>query len=224
MAKILLVEDDTNLADSVVQYLKAEHHVVETTESGEDALQLMKTSAYDVVILDIGLPDKTGIEVLTEYRNSRGGARVLILTGKDKIEEKEQGFDAGADDYLTKPFHIKELAARVRALLRRPAEVSADVIRLKNLELNPRTFCVTVGGTDIQLTRREMSLLEFFMRYPNQVFSSESLLTRVWQSDADVGPDTIKTYINRLRTKLGDNSAEVGIKTVHGVGYMLESK
>lgn len=221
MAKILIVEDDANLADTVAQYLTGEHHLVEVTHGGDDAQHLMRISTFEVVILDLGLPDKNGLEVLKEYRGAGGTARVLILTGKGKIDEKEQGFDAGADDYLTKPFHVKELAARVRALLRRPAEMQQDVLQVAGLELNTKNYKVTNQGNELQLTPREFSLLEFLMRYPNQVFNAETLLARVWQSDSEASPDTIKVYINRLRTKLGGDSP-ASIKTVFGVGYKLE--
>lgn len=223
MAKILLVEDDSNLADNVAQYLGAEHHLVETTSCGEDAQHLMRLSTYEIVILDLGLPDKNGLDVLRQYRSSGGTARVLILTGRDKIDEKEKGFDAGADDYLTKPFHVKELAARVRALLRRPGDLTQDVLKAGELSLNTKTYKVTLSGEDLKLTPREFALLEFFMRYPNQVFNAETILTRVWQSDSEASPDTIKVYINRLRTKLGESS-DAQIKTVFGVGYKLDAQ
>ncbi|MBA3858067.1 MAG: DNA-binding response regulator [Cyanobacteria bacterium PR.3.49] len=221
MAKLLVVEDDSNLADSVVDMLKSENHMVEFTPNGMDAANLLAVSAYDLIVLDLGLPDKDGIEVLKEYRGRGGRGKVLILTGRGKIEEKEQGLDLGADDYLTKPFHVKELAARVRALLRRPEGVVAEVLRTATFELNAKTFTFTKGGVEVPLTKREFTLLEFLMRHPNQVFSSEAIIARVWQSDSEASADTVKVYINRLRNKLGDN-LDAEIKTVYGVGYKLE--
>ncbi len=221
MAKVLIVEDDSNLADSVIEYLRAENHVVEAVTGGEDARHYLSVSSYDVIVLDLGLPDLDGLEVLKHYRSKGGSGRVLILTGRGKLEEKEAGLDAGADDYLTKPFHVKELAARVRALLRRSTEVSDDVLRAGNLELNTKNFKFLKDGVEVTMTRREFSLLEFFMRHPDEVFSADALIARVWQSESEASSDTIKVYVNRLRGKFGKDSS-VAIKTVYGVGYKLE--
>lgn len=221
MAKVLIVEDDTNLADSVIEYLQAENHVVEAVTSGEDARNYLSVSSYDVIVLDLGLPDLDGLDVLKHYRSKGGNGRVIVLTGRDKLEEKEAGLDAGADDYLTKPFHVKELAARVRALLRRSSEVSDDVLKAGNLQLNSKDFTFMRDGVEVTMTRREFALLEFFMRHPNEVFSAEALIARVWQSDSEASSDTIKVYVNRLRGKIGKES-NVSIKTVYGVGYKLE--
>ncbi|HEY9787308.1 MAG TPA: response regulator transcription factor [Candidatus Obscuribacterales bacterium] len=221
MAKVLIVEDDTELADTISRYLQLENHTVEMVARGGDASHYLSVSEYDVIVLDLGLPDKDGIDVLREYRNKGGNGRVLILTGRGKIEQKERGLDSGADDYLTKPFHVKELCARVRALLRRGGDVSSNILKVAGLEMNTSTFSLTKSGTEVPLTRREFALLEFLMRHPEQVFSAEAILTRVWQSDSEASPDTIKVYINRLRSKLGEDS-QACIKTVYGVGYKLE--
>ncbi len=221
MAKLLVVEDDSNLADSVVDMLKSENHTVEHAPNGADAANLLAVSAYDAIVLDLGLPDKDGIEVLREYRGRGGKGKILILTGRGKVEEKELGLDLGADDYLTKPFHVKELAARMRALLRRPENVVTEVLKTATFELNAKTFTFTKSGVEVPLTKREFLLLEFLMRHPNQVFSSEAIIARVWQSESEASADTVKVYINRLRNKLGEN-LDAEIKTVYGVGYKLE--
>jgi DNA-binding response OmpR family regulator len=222
MAKLLIIEDDSNLADSVVDMLKAENHTVEHAANGADALALMAVSVFDLIVLDLGLPDKDGIEILRSYRHRGGEGKVIILTGRGKIEEKELGLDAGGDDYLTKPFHVKELAARVRALLRRPEGMYSNVLKTAEFELNAKTFTFTKGGVEIPLTKREFTLLEFLMRHPNQVFSPEAIIARVWQSDTEASTDAVKVYVNRLRNKLG-NKMHAEIKTVYGVGYKLET-
>lgn len=222
MSKLLIVDDDVNLVDTIAEFLRAEHHVVEAVHDGEMARDLLKTYVYELVILDLGLPDIDGLTVLTGYRSAGGTAKVLILTGKDKIEEKEAGLDAGADDYLTKPFHVKELAARVRALLRRPLQALTDELRAACLIVHPKDHKVFKNGQEVNLSPKEFALLEFFMRYPNQLFSADAILDRVWHSESDVSPDTVKVCINRLRNKIGTDSDSPTITNVFGVGYKLE--
>jgi len=221
MAKILLVEDDQSLAKLVRNWLSLEHHVVETVEDGEEALHRLKVSEYDLVILDWTLPKLTGVEVLKEHRRMGGQTPVLMLTGKDKISDKEEGFDAGADDYLTKPFHGKELTARIKALLRRPALLVKDLLRVGDLSLEKQNFSVHRGDNEIRLLPKEFALLEFLMRHPNQVFSAEALLERVWVSESESTVEAVTTCIKRLRRKLESDGSSSPIVTVHGVGYKL---
>ncbi|MBS1952575.1 MAG: response regulator transcription factor [Cyanobacteria bacterium SZAS-4] len=222
MSKLLLVEDDVNLVTMVAEFLRSEHHVVEVVHDGEMARDLLKTYVYELVILDLGLPDISGLTVLKDYRSRGGSAKILILTGKDKIEEKEEGLDAGADDYLTKPFHVRELLARVRALLRRPEQTFNDELKAASLILYPRDHKVEKNGKPLNLSPREFALLEFFMRHPNQLFNADALLDRVWQSDSEASADTIKVTINRLRSKIGTDSHSPVITTVFGHGYKLD--
>lgn len=224
MAKILIVEDDQNLVNMIVDWLEFERHTVEAVGDGNDAMAMLRAYSYDLVILDLTLPGMGGEQVCSEYRSGGGKARILMLTGKGAIEDKEAGFDAGADDYLTKPFHSKELSARVRALLRRSAEVVSETLKAGSLTLNTREFTVTQDGVVLQLAPKEFALLEFFMRHPNQVFSAESLLDRVWQAEGDASIDTVRVCINRLRTKLKADDATACVKTVFGVGYKLETE
>lgn len=222
MAKLLLVDDDTSLADTVARYLKqTEHYVVDCAFTGEEALDLMRTYEYDVVVLDWGLPEMSGLDVLNAYRDRGGRSRVLMLTAKTELTNKEKGFNAGADDYLTKPFTVKELALRIKALLRRPTDYVSDQIAVADLVLNTKTYHVTKGGNPVDLTRKEFALLELFMRYPNQVFSPDSILDRLWKSESDTSADSIKVWIKRLRSKIDDDQTRL-IKNVHGVGYKLE--
>lgn len=223
MAKILLVEDDQALAKLVRNWLSLEHHNVETVEDGEEALHRLKVSEYDLVILDWTLPKMAGVEVLKEHRRIGGQTPVLMLTGKDKISDKEEGFDAGADDYLTKPFHGKELTVRIKALLRRPPLLVEDVLRVGDLVLEKGNFSVRRAESEIRLLPKEFALLEFLMRHPNQVFSAEALLERVWVSESESTVEAVTTCIKRLRRKLEADGGTSPIATVHGVGYKLVS-
>lgn len=222
MAKILIAEDDTQLSTLVEDWLKAELHTVELVENGNDAIDLLKLSKYDLLILDWNIPGKSGVEVCVWHRKQGGSTPVLILTGKDKIEEKEEGFDSGADDYLTKPFHLRELSARVRALLRRPADVAKTVLNAGRLVLDVNACRVIKDGKQIDLFPKEFALLEFFMRHPNQVFSIEALQERIWASDSESSPEAVRVHIARLRSKIQDEGEPPLLKTVHRQGYMLD--
>lgn len=224
MAKILVIEDDEELAAVVQDWLTDENHVVDLLTKGADGIERLENYHYDLLILDINLPDMTGIEVCKKFRDSGGTTPILMLTGRTAISDKEQGLDAGADDYLTKPFHPRELSARVRALMRRVGggnEV-ATVLKARDLVLDPASHEVTRNGNKISLLPKEFSLLEFLMRHPEEVFSSETLLDRVWSSESDVSPDTVKVHINKLRSKIDVDGETSLIATVHRVGYKLQ--
>jgi DNA-binding response OmpR family regulator len=221
--KILLVEDEPDFSIIIGEWLRNEHHVVEVVETGEEAVDRLKFYKYDIVILDWMLPGLSGLEVCKNYRAGGGTTPILLLTAKKHVDEKEQGLDAGADDYLTKPFEMKELSARIRALLRRPSAFSGSVLQVGSLSLEPTTFKVTRSGEEIPLLPKEFALLEFMMRHPNQVFSAEALLDRVWSSDSEASPETIRTYIKRLRKKIDLEGQQSILSTVHGVGYKLEA-
>lgn len=225
MAKILLVEDDMGLSRMVRDWLTFEHHLVETADNGRDGLDKLQFYQYDLVILDWELPEMTGIQICKEFRSRGGTTPVLMLTGKGTIGDKESGFEAGADDYLTKPFHMKELSMRLRALLRRSSTaLQTDELKFRDLALEPSGHRVTRGGKDLSLLPKEFALLEFLMRHPNQVFSAEALLSRVWASETDTTVDAVSTCIKRLRKKIDVEGQTSIIKTVHGVGYKLESE
>jgi len=147
----------------------------------------------------------------------------LMLTGKGTINDKEQGLDAGADDYLTKPFHLKELSARIRALLRRPVTFTGTTLKVGSLEIDPSSHRLTIEGREVNLLPKEYAILEFLMRHPNEVFSPDALLNRVWNSESEASTDTVYTYIKTLRKKVSPEAPSSIIKTVHGVGYKLES-
>ena len=223
MAKILLVEDDVEFSGVVKSWLSNEHHAVEVVHDGLEARHQLQVFEYDLVVLDWQLPGLSGVEICQDFRSRGGMTPVLMLTGKSTVADKESGLDSGADDYLTKPFHMKELSARVRALLRRASRGTSNVLTIGDLVLDPANYRVTRDGAEIQLQKREFALLEFLMRNPNRVFSSEALLERVWATEADVTPDAIRVYIMRLRKKVDEGAKASLIQTVHGVGYKLQT-
>lgn len=222
VAKILLVEDDQNLADMMRDHLLADHHAVENAYDGETALALLKLYSFDVVLLDKNLPCLDGVSVCRRYRMGGGNARVLMVTGLGQMQDKEAGFEAGADDYLTKPFNTRELVLRIRALLRRPFLMERESITVGTLTINPHTFTACVNGVELHLTPKEFALLEFLARYPGQVFSTSTLIERIWPSDTETGPENIKVYVYRLRAKLGSSAGTPSITSVRWVGYKLE--
>ncbi|CAM6000451.1 unnamed protein product [Sphagnum balticum] len=224
MAKILLVEDDPELATLIANILNVERHTVESVSNGQEALGRLKMFKYELVVLDWMLPGMSGMDVCTEFRSKGGSTPILMLTSKSSPEEKEKGLDAGADDYLTKPFHPKELAARIRALLRRPQVVSAKLLQVGTVVLDPKTMKVYKDEVEIHLLPKEFSLLELFMRYPNQVFSGDALLDRVWAAESSASLDTVRTYIKTLRKKIDTEGNASLIRTVHGVGYCMDAQ
>jgi DNA-binding response OmpR family regulator len=222
MAKILMIEDDVELANKVRDWLVFEKFTVDLAHNGADATHFLAAYQYDVVILDWQLPDTSGLEICQAFRSKGGITPILFLTGKDSIENKELGLDSGADDYVTKPFHVKELGARLRALIRRTPGLQPQTISCANLSLETGTFKVKNEGKEVQLLPKEYALLDYLMRRPNQVFSSKALLNSVWDSDSEASDDTIRTYIKTLRKKVTASSGECPIKTIHGLGYKIE--
>ncbi|MFN8655086.1 MAG: response regulator transcription factor [Candidatus Obscuribacterales bacterium] len=219
MGKILLVEDEQELAVQIKDWLVSDGHLVEIALSGTEAGDYLAVNQYDLLILDRMLPGKSGMEICVTFRKKGGKTPILMLTARDSIEDRAEGLNAGADDYLCKPFHFVELSARVRAAIRRGATNPAVVYEHGEIKLNPETREVTKDGRVIHLEPREFNLLEFFLRHPNQIFSAEALLDRVWDTIAT--PDTVRTYVKALRHKLNDPGL---ISTVFGLGYKLESK
>lgn len=227
MSKILIVEDEQDLASQVADWLKREHYLCETVDNGAAALDRLRVYQYDVVLLDWMLPGMTGIEVCKQFRGRGGKTPILMLTAKSQEDDKETGLDIGADDYLVKPFGLKELSARIRALIRRTSISTQAVGKILNygkLELDPTSRRVTKEGAEVHLEPKEFSLLEFFMRNPDQVFSAEALINRCWESETLMSPDSIRTYIKGLRKKIDDKDGPSTIVTVHGVGYRFGTK
>ncbi len=218
MPTILLVEDDLVLSEVISCALTAAGHELDSFVSGSEGLEQLQSRQYDLVIVDWGLPGITGIEICTQFRSTGGTTPILFLTGKTHIDEKTIAFEQGADDYLTKPFNMRELMARVSALLKRPKQYVGDTICVGEFVLDLKAFCAKRNGTTISLTVKEFAVLELMMRYPNTVFSSEELLSRIWKLDAAVSDDTVRSCLNRLRIKLQEPSPIVTIKRK---GYKL---
>ncbi|HEY9733438.1 MAG TPA: response regulator transcription factor [Drouetiella sp.] len=221
MPKLLLADDDKQLRQIVGDWLEHEHYIVDLACDGLEAKEYLLSGGYDLLILDWSMPQLTGIEVCKWFRARGGSTPILMLTGKDEIEHKETGFGAGVDDYLTKPFELRELTARLRALLRRVSVASSSTIKVGPLVLDPDTHGASVDGKSLTLTGTEFAVLEFLGRHPNQVFNANALLDRVWNNSAEVSPDTVRVYIKRLRAKFDALGHSDLIQNVHGVGYKL---
>lgn len=224
MAKIVVVEDDKDLVNLIKGILSVERHTIDSVHDGHEALAIIQMHPYDLVILDWMLPGRNGTEICRDYRARGGTAPILMLTAKTAVDDRAEGLDSGADDYLTKPFHPKEFSARVRALLRRPQAIIEKTLKAADIELDPGQIKVFKAGNEIHLLPKEFALLELFLRYPTQVFSAEALLDRVWNTDSSASLDTVRTYIKTLRKKIDANPKDSLIRTVHGVGYSLSSK
>lgn len=222
--RILVVEDDRKVASFIRQGLAEEGHTVETAADGPAALDLLAGGPYDLVILDVMLPGRDGFAVLREARASGVRAPVLMLTARDTVADKVAGLDAGADDYLVKPFDFEELVARVRALLRRAADRRAPVLQLADLSLDPATRKVTRGGRRIELTSREWALLEYFMRSAGRVLTRPMLVQRVWGLDFDPESNIVEVYVGYLRKKIDGPGERRLLHTVRGAGYVMKDE
>ena len=223
MAKILLVDDDTELTSVLGEWLESEGYIVESAENGEEALSRLSHYEYDVVVMDVGLPDMEGFKVCSTYRSRGGTLPVIMLTGRGQISDKTQGFESGADDYLTKPFAFTELVARIRALLRRGGPHIGSRLKAKDLEMDPASRRVWRGGKDITLTSKEFSLLEFLLRNRDIVLTRTAILERVWGLNYDPMTNVVDVYIRSLRVKIDRDFDVPLIATVRGVGYKLEA-
>jgi len=222
MSKFLLVEDQLELVPIVQAFLAAAGHIIEHVDNGEDALHLLTNFKYDLIILDWGLPGMSGAEVCKEFRQSGGTTPIIFTTGRNDIDSKEEALDLGGDDYLVKPYNLRELSARIRTIMRRPAELLPSDLRIGDVVLNTETRVMTVTGKEVQLMPKECALLEYLMRHPNHACGSKALLDAVWPSDRDASTDTVRTWIKTLRTKLAAAGKDDFIKTVRSSGYLIE--
>lgn len=221
--KILLIEDDQEIAKTIISWFESERYAVTHSARGDDGLALLKDGNYDLAIIDWELPGLSGTEICRHYRQTKGTMPILVLTGKSMIADRVEGLDAGADDYLTKPFSLKELSARVRALLRRPAAVVENFLQVGDLTLDPQKYRVTRKGVEVHLMPCDFALLEFFMRNVDMVFSAEALLKRVWSDDSDATADSLRNAVKRLRQKLdtAHSEDESIIENIPRVGYRM---
>lgn len=219
--RVLLVEDDSRIARFVSKGLREQAYAVDVVGNGEDALYQAAINSYDVVILDIMIPGKNGFEVCRELRRAGKQVPILMLTARDAVEDRIAGLDHGADDYLTKPFEFRELLARLRALLRRSAEVRPAQLKVADLVLDTGGQSVSRGGRAILLTTKEYALLEFFARNAGRVIGREEIAEHVWDETFDPFSNLIEVYVNRLRRKIDANSAKPLLHTRRGAGYFF---
>jgi DNA-binding response OmpR family regulator len=223
--RLLLVEDERKVAAFVKREVEQELDcLVDVAHDGEEGLLYARTYEYDAIILDLMLPQKDGLEVLSDLRAREIHAPVMLLTARDSIESKVQGLEIGADDYLTKPFDLRELVARIRALLRRMRETPSAILTADNLALDPAARTVRRGNRELRLTAREFSLLEYFMRRKNRVMTRAQIVEYVWPGGFDGSSNIVDVYVNYLRAKIDQGDERKLIQTVWGVGYVLRDK
>jgi DNA-binding response OmpR family regulator len=221
--RLLVVEDEADLADAIAAGLRRAGYAVDVSYDGDDALDKSAVNDYDLVLLDLNLPGTDGVEVCRAIR-ARPGPRILMLTARDRIEDRVEGLDLGADDYLVKPFEFDELRARVRALLRRDAGKSGATLKAGDIELDDARHRAVRAGRELDLSPKEFALLRYFMTRPEQVLSSEELLEHVWDEHADPFTNTVRVTVMTLRKKLAAGGEDQPIETVVGRGYRLRSE
>src|ERR687896_551775 len=218
MKHILIVEDEEKISSFLQKGLRSNGYTASGAATGQDALAMFRTGEFDLVILDIGLPDIDGFEVLQRLRSQDRRLPVIVLTARDAVTDRVSGLEGGADDYVTKPFSFEELLARIRVQLRSDRAPEKTVLQVGDATLDLRTRRLSVDGRTLELSAREFSMAELFFRHPGQVLTREQLLSNVWGYDYDPGSNVVDVYVGYLRKKLGKNR----IKTVRGMGYRLE--
>ena len=220
--KILIVEDDARIAAPLAKDLRHQHHSVDVAEDGLEGWNYAQAASYDLILLDWMLPKLDGVSLCKKLRTAQCQSIILMLTARDTTSDKVMGLDAGADDYLVKPFKLEELSARIRALQRRSRELKPTALQHGDLQLDPASQVVIYGKEMLSLTPKEYLLLEYFMRHPGQVLSRSALLDHLWEFDQESGEGTIKTHLTNLRSKLkAAGSSKDFIETVYGMGYRL---
>ena len=222
--RLLLAEDEKTLSNALVTILKHNNYSVDAVYNGEDAIDYIETGVYDGAILDIMMPKVDGITVLKTIRAGGNKMPVLLLTAKSDVDDKVLGLDAGADDYLTKPFVTKELLARIRAMTRRQAELTDNSLSFGDLKLDRVSFELSSPSGKLPLTAKEFQIMESFMNYPSQIISAERLMEKIWGFDSDSEITVVWTYISYLRKKLKLLQSGVTIKAVRNIGYTLENE
>jgi two-component system, OmpR family, response regulator len=222
--RILVVEDEHKIANAIKKGLEQESYAVDVCYTGSNGLDMAESEEYDVLILDLMLPEVDGITITKTLRSHKNHTPILILTAKGETSEKVLGLNSGADDYLTKPFSFEELLARIRALSRRPKPVLSSKLIVSDLSLDPTTFEVKRENTMIALSSKEFSLLEYLMRNSGKIVSKEKIINHVWDYDSDILPNTVEVYIKYLRNKIDKPfpNKKTLIHTVRGFGYKLE--
>ncbi|AOY78027.1 response regulator transcription factor [Clostridium formicaceticum] len=222
--RILMVEDEKYMAEAIVQVLKKNNYSVDLVYDGEDGLDYGLSGIYDLIILDIMLPKMNGINVLRELRKTGIETPVILLTARGETEDKVQGLDSGADDYLAKPFHTDELLARLRALGRRKTELINDgILKYGDIELNPLTLMLCCGNKKIKLTLKESQILEMLIKRNNMVISKEMIIEKLWGYDTDAEDNRVEIHVSLLRKKINRLESKVSIHTIRGAGYVLKT-
>jgi DNA-binding response OmpR family regulator len=219
--KILVVEDQQRLGQFLERGLRECAYTVRWARSCKDALDALAESAYDVIVLDLGLPDGDGIDMLRQWRKSGFNEPVLILSARDSVEDRIQGLNVGADDYLPKPFSFEELLARVRSLVRRQSAVKQTVLEHRGIRVDLLSHTVQVNGQPVDLTSREYALLEIFMQNAGRILTRTLISEKIWASHYDVDTNLLEVYMSRLRSKLETSASKPLFKTIRGVGYQL---
>lgn len=221
--KILVVEDEKNILSYLQKGLKEAGYNIDTAENGEEALYMASINNYDLILLDVMIPKMDGIEVCRQLRKEKNAAYIVLVTAKDKISDKVKGLDAGADDYITKPFAFAELLARLRAVLRRNSDEKESTLKAKNLTMNLLNREVKRDEKFIELTSKEFALLEYFIRNKNLVLTRTMIAEKVWNIDFLTDTNVVDVYINHLRKKIDKEFTDKLIHTVRGVGYILKA-
>lgn len=221
--KILVVEDEHRIANTIKKGLEQERFIVDVAYDGNDGYDLASTENYNVIILDVMLPKLDGLTICKNLRKEGNHTPILMLTAKGQIQDKVEGLDAGADDYLTKPFSFEELLARIYALHRRPKQIVSDILKVDDLTLNMHEYTVTRADKRIQLSSKEFSLLEYLMRHAKKIVTKDQIISHVWDYDADILPNTVEVYIKNLRSKIDYPFHQKNplIQTVRGFGYKI---
>ena len=222
--KILIIEDEYNLADAISSMLKSKKYSVLIKTDGIEGLEEALTDIYDLIILDVMLPGKNGFEILKELKQEKINSKILMLTAKNTIDDKLVGFNSGADDYLTKPFHMEELMARVNVQLRKKDNISNDIIELGDLNLNIKSMELSNKNLNsrVKVIGKEFQLLELFMNNPNQVLEKEQLFLKIWGYDSECDINTLEAYISFVRKKLKLIGSNVKLRAIRNMGYVLE--
>ena len=222
MSRILLVEDEEGLSGAIREWLEDEYYVVDVASDGLLGLDRLFKKKYELILLDWMLPGISGIELCKKYRGSGGKVPILILTAKTTLAAKEEGLDSGADDYLTKPFNMRELSARVRALLRRPQTQPQLILNAGYISLDLNARAVRKDGQSLKLLPKEFILLEVLMKHKGQVLSSDDLIDHVWGTDSNVVQETLRSHVKALRKKIDKPEQPSIVTTIHGMGYKIE--
>ena len=220
--RILVVEDEIRLADAIAQVLENEKYDVDIVHDGKSAIDYAMSETYDLIILDVMLPKKNGYEVAKLLRQNKISVHIIMLTAKDETKDKVLGLDSGADDYMTKPFEVIELLARVRALTRRQGEIIFEELCYEDVTLDLSNYLLKVGGKSVQLSHKEFELMRIFLSSPRVVLSKENLITKVWGYDSNAEDNNVEVYVSFLRKKLAFLESKTTLVTIRKLGYKLE--